>query len=154
LARLGIGPPRSFDKPNAEINASLADPKLKARFADLGCIALNGSPADFARLIAEETEKWAKVVKFPDAKPDRSSGPARIFYNASISESLANVRVGSKTAGAAVRPTIRRRSRPGGGIETSAARVLIFGPWVASLLVWSTSLWAMCLAHSNLQNTS
>jgi hypothetical protein len=52
------------------------------------------------------------------------------------------------------RTTDDQRSRPGGCIETSAARVLIFGPWVASLLVWSTSPWAVCLAHSSLQNTS
>jgi tripartite-type tricarboxylate transporter receptor subunit TctC len=48
---------------NKEINAALADPKLKARFADLGTAVLPGSPADFAKLIADDTEKWAKVVK-------------------------------------------------------------------------------------------
>ena len=58
------------DKLNTEINACLADPKLKARLADLGGIALRGSPSDFARLIAEETEKWAKVVKFSGAKAE------------------------------------------------------------------------------------
>ena len=71
----GIGAPRNtageiVDKLNAEINASLADPKLKARFADLGGVTLAGSPADFGRLIAEETEKWAKVVKFSGAKAE------------------------------------------------------------------------------------
>jgi tripartite-type tricarboxylate transporter receptor subunit TctC len=59
-----------IDKLNTEINAGLADPKIKARFADLGGTALVGSPADFGKLIAEETEKWGKVVKFSGAKPD------------------------------------------------------------------------------------
>ena len=51
------------DKLNKEINAGLADPKIKARLADLGGIMLPGSPADFGKLIVEETEKWAKVVR-------------------------------------------------------------------------------------------
>ena len=72
-AWFGIGAPRNtpaeiVDKLNTEINASLGDPKLKARLMDLGGIALTGSPADFTRLIAEETVKWAKVVKFSGAK--------------------------------------------------------------------------------------
>jgi tripartite-type tricarboxylate transporter receptor subunit TctC len=58
------------DKLNKEINSVLADPKLKARFADLGATALSDSPADFGKLITEETEKWSKVVKFSGAKPD------------------------------------------------------------------------------------
>ena len=49
---------------------ALADPKMKARLADLGATALAGSPADFGKLIAEETEKWGKVVKFSGAKPE------------------------------------------------------------------------------------
>jgi tripartite-type tricarboxylate transporter receptor subunit TctC len=53
-----------------EINAALADPKMKARLADLGATALPGSRADFGRLIADETEKWAKVVKFAGIKAD------------------------------------------------------------------------------------
>jgi tripartite-type tricarboxylate transporter receptor subunit TctC len=53
-----------------EINAALADPAMKARLADLGGIALAGSPADFARLIAAETEKWGKVVKLAGVKPN------------------------------------------------------------------------------------
>jgi hypothetical protein len=54
----------SLDKLNKEINAGLADPKLKARFAELGSPVLPGSPTDFGELIADEAEKWAKVVKF------------------------------------------------------------------------------------------
>jgi tripartite-type tricarboxylate transporter receptor subunit TctC len=71
----GIGAPRRtpaeiIDKLNKEINAVLAEPKFMARLADLGASALPGSPADFGKLIAEETEKWGKVVKFSGAKPD------------------------------------------------------------------------------------
>jgi tripartite-type tricarboxylate transporter receptor subunit TctC len=58
------------DNLNREINAALADPKLKARIADLGGTVLPGSPADFAKLIADDTEKWGKVVKFAGIKPD------------------------------------------------------------------------------------
>src|SRR5712692_10505542 len=71
----GVGAPRNtpseiIAKLNIEINSALADPKMKARLADLGGTILPGSPADFGKLIAEETEKWAKVVKFSGAKPD------------------------------------------------------------------------------------
>jgi tripartite-type tricarboxylate transporter receptor subunit TctC len=71
----GIGAPRStpadiIDRLNTEVNAALADPKFKARIADLGGIVAAGSPADFGRIIAEETEKWAKVVKFSGAKAE------------------------------------------------------------------------------------
>jgi tripartite-type tricarboxylate transporter receptor subunit TctC len=58
------------EKLNREINVALADPRMKARFADLGGTVLSGSPADFGKLIAEETGKWAKVVKFAGIKPD------------------------------------------------------------------------------------
>jgi tripartite-type tricarboxylate transporter receptor subunit TctC len=53
-----------------EINAALADPTLKARLADLGGTAIGGSPADFGKLIAADTEKWGKVVKFAGIKPE------------------------------------------------------------------------------------
>jgi tripartite-type tricarboxylate transporter receptor subunit TctC len=53
---------------NREINAALADLKMKARLANLGGTVLPGSPADFGKLIAEDTEKWAKVVKFAGIK--------------------------------------------------------------------------------------
>jgi tripartite-type tricarboxylate transporter receptor subunit TctC len=70
----GIGAPKNtpaeiVDKLNKEINAALADPKTKARLAAWGATALPGSPADFGKLIAEETEKWGKVVKFAGIKP-------------------------------------------------------------------------------------
>jgi len=63
-------PAEIIDKLNREINAGLADPRIKARIADLGATVLTGSPADFGRMIAEETEKWAKVVKASGAKAE------------------------------------------------------------------------------------
>src|SRR5215813_8844165 len=71
----GVGAPKAtpveiIDKLNKEINAGLADPKLKARLADVGGDVLALSPADFGRLIAEETEKWAKVIKSAGIKPE------------------------------------------------------------------------------------
>jgi tripartite-type tricarboxylate transporter receptor subunit TctC len=63
-------PAETINKLNKEINAGLADPKLKARLADLGGTVLPGSPADFGKLIADETEKWAKVVKFAGIKAE------------------------------------------------------------------------------------
>jgi tripartite-type tricarboxylate transporter receptor subunit TctC len=71
----GIGAPKNtptevVDKLNKEINAGLADPKIKARLAELGSTTLAGSPADFGRLIADETEKWAKVIRAANIKLD------------------------------------------------------------------------------------
>jgi len=63
-------PPEIIGKLNAEINAGLPDPKLRARFADLGGSVLAGSPSDFEKLIADDTKKWGKVIK--------SSGAARM----------------------------------------------------------------------------
>jgi tripartite-type tricarboxylate transporter receptor subunit TctC len=63
-------PAAIVDKLNREVNASLADPKLKTRLAELGAAPLSGSPADFEKLVAEETEKWGKVVKFAGLKAD------------------------------------------------------------------------------------
>jgi tripartite-type tricarboxylate transporter receptor subunit TctC len=75
-AFFGVGAPKNtpaeiIEKLNTQINAGLADPQLKARLADLGGAVLPGSPADFGKLIAEETAKWAKVVKFAGIKPIR-----------------------------------------------------------------------------------
>src|SRR5215467_6519103 len=71
----GIAAPRNtpieiIDKLNTEINAGLADPKIKARLADLGVIVLAGTPAEFAKHIADETEKWGKLIKMANIKPD------------------------------------------------------------------------------------
>ncbi len=71
----GIGAPKNtpaeiVERLSKEINAGLADPKLKARFADLGATVFAGSPADFGKFVAEETEKWAKVIKFAGIKPE------------------------------------------------------------------------------------
>jgi tripartite-type tricarboxylate transporter receptor subunit TctC len=71
----GIGAPKGtpgdiIDMLNKEINAGLAEPRIKTRIADLGGLAFSLSPAGFGKLIADETEKWGKVVKFSAAKPD------------------------------------------------------------------------------------
>ena len=59
-----------IDKLNKDINAGLADPKIKTRLADLGADVLALSPADFGKLIADETEKWGKVIRAANIKPD------------------------------------------------------------------------------------
>jgi tripartite-type tricarboxylate transporter receptor subunit TctC len=71
----GVGAPRNtpaaiIDRLNNEINAALADPKLKARFSDLGATVLSGTPAEFGKLIADETEKWGKVIRAANLKLD------------------------------------------------------------------------------------
>jgi tripartite-type tricarboxylate transporter receptor subunit TctC len=71
----GIGAPKNtpseiVDRLNKEINAVLADPKIKARFAELGGTPLPGSPADFGKLIADETEKWGKVIRAANIKAE------------------------------------------------------------------------------------
>jgi len=71
----GIGAPKHtpaeiIETLNAAINAGLAEPKIKARLADMGGTALAGSPADFGRLLAEETEKWGRVVRFAGLKAE------------------------------------------------------------------------------------
>jgi tripartite-type tricarboxylate transporter receptor subunit TctC len=63
-------PAEIIEKLNKEMNAALVDPRIKERLDALGGISLAGTPADFGKVIAEETEKWAKVVKFSGAKPD------------------------------------------------------------------------------------
>ena len=71
----GIGtskntPTEIVNKLNREMNAGFADPKMKARIADLGSMVFPGSPADFAKFIAEETEKWGKVIRTANIKPN------------------------------------------------------------------------------------
>jgi len=71
----GVGAPKAtpaeiIDKLNKEINAGLADPKMKARLVDLGGTPLSGSPSDFGKLIADETEKWGKVIRNANIKAE------------------------------------------------------------------------------------
>jgi tripartite-type tricarboxylate transporter receptor subunit TctC len=71
----GLGAPKNtpaevIDKLNKEIGAGLADPKIKVRLADLDGTVLGGSPADFGKLITEETEKWGKVIRAANIKPE------------------------------------------------------------------------------------
>ena len=71
----GVGAPKNtpadiVEKLNREINAGLADPKLRARLADLGGTAIASSPAEFGKLIADETEKWGKVIRAANIKPE------------------------------------------------------------------------------------
>jgi tripartite-type tricarboxylate transporter receptor subunit TctC len=71
----GIGAPKStpveiVTRLNTEINAAVNEPKLKARLQDLGGMVITGSPSDFGKLIADETDKWAKVIKFSGVKAE------------------------------------------------------------------------------------
>jgi len=71
----GIGAPKAtpaeiVEKLNREINSGLADPKMKARLADLGGTVLPGAPADFGKLIADEAEKWGKVIRAANIKAE------------------------------------------------------------------------------------
>jgi len=71
----GVGAPKNtpteiVEKLNKEINAGLADPNMKTRLADLGGTVLAGSPADFGKLIVDETEKWAKVIRAAGIKAE------------------------------------------------------------------------------------
>ena len=63
-------PAAIIERLNNQVNAALADPAMKARFAELGATVVPGSPAEFGKFIAEDTEKWAKVVKFVGIKAD------------------------------------------------------------------------------------
>ena len=71
----GVGAPKNtpteiVDKLNNEINAALADPNMKARLVDLGGTVLALSPADFGKLIADDTEKWGKVIRAAKIRPN------------------------------------------------------------------------------------
>jgi tripartite-type tricarboxylate transporter receptor subunit TctC len=71
----GVGAPRNtpveiVDRLNKEINTILAESKVKTRIAEMGATLVAGSPADFGKLVADETEKWGKVVRFSGAKAD------------------------------------------------------------------------------------
>jgi tripartite-type tricarboxylate transporter receptor subunit TctC len=73
---VGFGVPRNtpadiVEKLNKQINAMVADPKVKVRFAELGGVGIGGSPDGFGKLIVADTEKWARVIKFSGAKADR-----------------------------------------------------------------------------------
>ena len=72
---IGIAAPKNtpaeiIEKLNKEINAALSDPRIKARFAELSGVVLGGTPADFGKLISQETEKWGKVVRAANIKPE------------------------------------------------------------------------------------
>jgi tripartite-type tricarboxylate transporter receptor subunit TctC len=72
---LGFGAPKGtpseiVERLNREINAAMANTAVKTRIAELGSEIITGSPADFGKLVAEETEKWGKVVKFAGLKVD------------------------------------------------------------------------------------
>jgi tripartite-type tricarboxylate transporter receptor subunit TctC len=74
-AWFGVGAPKGtpaeiVDKLNKEINAGISDPKMQARFADLGGGVFASSPVDFGKLVADETEKWGKVIRMAGIKPD------------------------------------------------------------------------------------
>ena len=71
----GVGVPKNtpveiVERLNKEVNAALADPKMKARLAEMGGTVLAGSPADFGKLIADETEKWGKVIRAANIKAE------------------------------------------------------------------------------------
>ena len=69
-ARLRIRRPRSSTNSTTRPNAALAEPKLKAQLANFGAVVMTGSPADFGKFIASEIDKWAKVVRFANIKPE------------------------------------------------------------------------------------
>jgi hypothetical protein len=66
----GVGAPKNTPTEIKEINASLADSKMRARFADLGGTVLPGSSSDFGNIIVGETEKWGKMIRAANIKPD------------------------------------------------------------------------------------
>jgi len=63
-------PPQVIDKLNKAVNAALVDPDTRKRLVDLGCDVFSGTPADFGKFIAEETQKWAKLNRVANIKAD------------------------------------------------------------------------------------
>ena len=85
-AFFGLGAPKEtpveiIDKLNREINAALSDPRIRARLAEVGGTVLAGTPAEFSKLIADETEKWGKVIRAANIKAEYSAtGATEIPY--------------------------------------------------------------------------
>jgi tripartite-type tricarboxylate transporter receptor subunit TctC len=93
----GVGAPkntpaRAIDRLNDEINASLADPEIKARLADLGSTVLTGSPAEFGKFMAEETEKWCKVIRAANIKPEQGQSSPRRYSTVTVTRAELNIR--------------------------------------------------------------
>src|SRR5262249_9689498 len=74
LARLGAHPPEIVEKLNRQINAAVADPIIKARLVEQGGTVFSGPPTDFEKLIADDTAKWAKVIREANIKPEQRHG--------------------------------------------------------------------------------
>src|SRR5262245_26092822 len=82
---------RSIEKLNNEINAALADPKIKARLATLGGTVLALSPAEFGKLIADETEKWGKVIRAANIKAESAVIVAPTFHKSRSANETADL---------------------------------------------------------------
>ena len=113
-------PPAIIEKLNSEINAALADPKLKARFADLGGVVLPGSPADFGKLIRDETEKWAKVIRAANIKAGADPVPRPSQRHAQLEWSVQQ-RIGA----------VIRAYEEQGSIAPGRRSIDISGDWLA-----------------------
>src|SRR5262249_58722204 len=94
----GVGAPKNtpsqiIDKLNEAINAGLADPKIKARLAEFGGTPFVGSPADFGKLIADDSEKWGKVIRALNIRRTEAD-PLSIFHNVPFCECVPMTAVG------------------------------------------------------------